>query len=306
MLEVLDESIKQLLIQKTPLNVSEVDISFDVPNREWSGSISKPTINVYLHDIRENLELRQNDWSFERTGDGNTIKTKQGARMDLSYLITAWTTNIEDEHRLLWYILATLMRYPYLPSDVLLGTLRSQPYPMITKVAQPDGVLRNAADVWTALDNQLKPVLTYVVTASLDSHYSSVAPEVRTKFIRIAPPDTDTASQMALNNGHYTPGANGLALAGLERMTELVQIGGHVWDAVDKARPVRAEVVLLEQGLNVRTNEQGSFTFFGLVQRPKYTLLVVAPGYITARQEITIPSASYDVSLQPEVEENST
>jgi hypothetical protein len=56
----------------------------------------------------------------------------------------------------------------------------------------------------------------------------------------------------------------------------------------------------LEQGLNTRTDDKGRFSFVNLVERPRYTFIVVAPGYVTRRQEITVPAASYDIELQPE------
>src|SRR5436309_9624147 len=102
MIEYLDETIKQLLVQKVPLEPSEVDISFDMPDSEWSTAISKPTLNVYLCDIRENMELRMDEWATDRDRNGRVTKTRRGQRIDLSYLITAWTASVEDEHRLLW------------------------------------------------------------------------------------------------------------------------------------------------------------------------------------------------------------
>ena len=35
-----------------------VDVKFDQPKREWSSRISKPTLNLFLFDMRENLRLR--------------------------------------------------------------------------------------------------------------------------------------------------------------------------------------------------------------------------------------------------------
>src|SRR5579872_2360538 len=55
----LDETIRQLLIHGVPLDLSEVDVSFDAPDREWSGRLSRPTVNCFLYDVRENLEMRQ-------------------------------------------------------------------------------------------------------------------------------------------------------------------------------------------------------------------------------------------------------
>ncbi len=296
MIEALDETIKQFLIQKTPLNQAEVDISFDVPNKEWSGSISKPTINIYFYDIRENLNYStsQSDWVLERDANGRMTKSKKGTRYDLSYLITAWTINVEDEHRLLWYILSTLSRHDHLPADILEKPLDEQPYPLHTKVAHPEGILRNVADVWTALDNQLKPVLPYVITVYLDPMVSWDVQPVRSKFIRMAPPlDTLKAQQDYLQEARASKNDNGISVFN--------QIGGYITDATETGRPIRAEVILLEQGLNTRTDAAGRFSFSNLVERPRYTFIVVAPGYVTARHEVTIPATSYDIALQPEV-----
>lgn len=297
MIEALDETIKRFLIEKTPLNPAEVDISFDVPNKEWSGSISKPTINIYFYDIRENLAYSsaQSDWVLERDpATGRMTKNKKGTRYDLSYLITAWTINVEDEHRLLWYILSTLSRVDSLPMDILEKPLDEQPFPMHTKVAHPEGILRNVADVWTALDNQLKPVLPYVITVFLDPKVSWEVYPVRSKFIRMAPPlDTLKAQQDYLLERRNSPNDS-------DGVTVFNQVGGYITDATQPGMPVRAEVILLEQGLNTRTDVAGRFTFSNIVERPRYTFIVVAPGYVTTRHEVTIPAASYDIALQPE------
>ncbi|MEI6044980.1 MAG: Pvc16 family protein [Chloroflexota bacterium] len=296
MIEDLDETIRQLLIQKMPLNTTEVDISFDVPDREWSGSISKPTINIYLHDIRENLELRQTGWNVARNIDGTFSRSRPPGFYDMSYLITAWTTNVEDEHRLLWYVLATMVRYPVIPAEVYQGVLVNQNQTLSTKIAQPDGVLRNVADVWTALENQLKPVLPYVVTVTLEPQLFHVSSPVRSKFLRFYAPDTEDVSKLVVpSNGNS---GNGTAL--VAGVTQFVQIGGQITEANNPGKPVRAEVVLVEQGLNVRTNAQGYYTFNNLIERSEYTLLVVAPGYVTTRRVLTIPTGSYDLELQPE------
>jgi hypothetical protein len=297
MIEALDETIKNFLIQKTPLNQSEVDISFDVPNKEWSGSISKPTINIYFYDIRENLSFSPShtDWDVERDPiTGKMIKRRKGIRYDLSYLITCWTINVEDEHRLFWYILSTLARHDFIPTDMLEKPLDEQPYPLATKVAHPEGILRNVADVWTALDNQLKPVLPYVITVFLDPNISWEVQPVRSKFIRMSPPMENLRDQQGyLEEARHQNGNHPI--------TVFNQVGGFVTDATDPGRPVQAEVILLEQGLNTRTDAAGRFTFSNLVERPKYTFIVVANGYVTRRHEVmAIPTASYDIALQPE------
>lgn len=85
----LDQTLKQFLIQKVPLDPAEVNINFEAPDREWAASQSKPTVNLYLYDLRENHELRSYEWNVERS-HGTATRKKAPTRLDLSYLITVW------------------------------------------------------------------------------------------------------------------------------------------------------------------------------------------------------------------------
>ncbi|HEY5955035.1 MAG TPA: DUF4255 domain-containing protein [Polyangiaceae bacterium] len=175
MIQDLDETIKELLVQKVPINTSAIDIKFDMPTKEWSTTITKPTINLFLYDLRENVELRSNERYWTRTGNPPTSATESRApvRLDLSYLISVWTTEISDEHRLLGRLLATLFRFHVLPTDVLQGSMQAQPLPLLACVAQPERT-PNSWDVWAEFDHRLKAALSYVVTLSVDPY----APEV--------------------------------------------------------------------------------------------------------------------------------
>ena len=235
--------------------------------------------------------MKSGEWEIERGKDGRFNKNKSARRIDLSYLITAWTKDVEDEHHLIWDVLATMLRLQVIPERLLQGRLRGQRAPVQTKTAQPDGILRNVSDVWTALDNQLKPVLTYLVTVAMDTQLlQSNIPEVRTRFLRFYPPKSENISQLvtaAPTNGS---------------LSTYIEIGGFVTTAVNPFEAVhQAEVVLVEQGLTATSDAQGRFKFSNIVQRPKYTFLVVAAGYETLRQELTIPAVSYDFQLQPQV-----
>ena len=185
MISELDEILKQLLIKKVPLEPSEVDISFEIPNREWAASISKPTVNLYLYDIRENHELRTYDWTVERNNDRTATKRRAPLRMDLSYLVTVWTSDVGDEHRLLWRVMATLSRHSSLPEELLQGKLKEQELEIRTTTAQPDGLFKNPADFWSALDNQIKPSISYVVILPLDLEMAETAPVVLEKALRM-------------------------------------------------------------------------------------------------------------------------
>ena len=56
MLHLLDESLETLLRQKMAIGRADVDIAFDAPDNEWSGRITKPTINLFLWDVRRSVD----------------------------------------------------------------------------------------------------------------------------------------------------------------------------------------------------------------------------------------------------------
>lgn len=271
MISDLDETIKQLLIKKGAFDAGEVDVSFETPNREWSASISKPTVNIYLYDIRENHQLRSTEWLVEKDENGTATRKKNPSRVDLSYLVTVWTNDIEDEHRLLWHVLLTLFRYPSLPTEVMSGQMANQKYPIKANTGQPDGVVKNPADFWSALDNQLKPSINYVVTLPLDLDLAFTAPLVRTKVLYVKPPDADAE--------------------------QLVQIAGvvHETGKPDQTVP-QATVVAREVRMTAKTDDQGRYSFSKLPSG-KLTFQVLAPGRKAKEASVTIPSDSYDLEV---------
>jgi hypothetical protein len=192
MLSDIDETIKQLLIKKGGIDPESIDISFEMPNREWSTTLSRPTVNIYLYDIRENHKLRGLEWAVTKDKNGIATRKKNASRIDVSYLITVWTSDILDEHRLLWQVLAALFRHQDIPEDILSGPLSENRYPVTAVTAQPDGLFNNPADFWSALDNEIKPSLNYVVTLPLDTDTAFSAPVVKTKILRFKPPDSGT------------------------------------------------------------------------------------------------------------------
>jgi hypothetical protein len=164
--------------------VADVDVSFDLPNREWSGGISKPTLNCYLFDIRERRQLREEGWDLERRGTSSAARRRPPLHFEMTYLLTAWTRAVEDEHRLLWHVLRTMIRFPVLPAQHLQGVLSEYPWPISTSIAQTEGVLKSPGEFWSALENHLKPSLSFVVTLALDQEAELAGPPVLTTSLR--------------------------------------------------------------------------------------------------------------------------
>ncbi len=271
MISALDETIKQLLIKNGRLDPAEVDISFDMPDREWSASVSKPTVNIYLYDVRENVDLRNYEWSVAHN-NGTATKTKAPRRVDLSYLITVWANDTADQHRLLGHLLAVLFKYPELPEELLQGVLKGVGWPIRTFVAQPDGAMRNTADFWSALDNNLKPSINLVVTIPVDLDVDITAPEVKTTVFKFG----DTTSP------------------GLE---DTIQISGVVRykDKPDQAVP-GASILVKELQMTSSTDENGNYVFRRMTQG-SYTFEVSAPGEKKRQVPVSVPGPSYDIEL---------
>ena len=271
MISDLDETIKQLLTKKGAIDAAEIDINFETPDREWSASISKPTINIYLYDIRENHKLRSTEWAITKDENGNATKKKNASRIDISYLITVWTNDIMDEHRLLWHVLFTLFRYHELPEELLSEELLRTKYPIKTTTAQPDGLFNNPADFWSALDNEIKPSIYYVVTLPLDTDMAFTAPMVKTKVLKITPPDTDGES--------------------------LIQITGRVHKVGKPLQGITdARVIAKEAKMTAVTDSEGYY-FFPKLDAGKHTFQVLMPGKDAVETVINVPGNNYNLEV---------
>lgn len=182
MIQDLDDTLKELLIQKVPIENSVIEIKFEMPDKDWESKLTKPTINVYLYDIRENHELRSNETYLSRNGAVGT-ETRAPVRMDFAYLISVWTREIADEHRLLGTILKTLLRYPILPPEILKGEMATQSIPLRAWVTQPER-MPNAWEFWGAIDGRLKAGLSYMVTVAVEPFPSVEVDLVTEKVIK--------------------------------------------------------------------------------------------------------------------------
>lgn len=168
MIQDLDDTLKTLLVQKVPLDPALVDIVFEMPTKDWATGIQKPTVNLFLYDLRENLDLRSNEAVVQRRG-ALADAERPPVRVDLTYLVTVWTSDVADEHQLLGSLLGTLLRHPVLPAEVLKGAMQTQPLPLRAWIAQPERT-PNAWDFWSSLDGRLKAGISYVVTAAWQPH----------------------------------------------------------------------------------------------------------------------------------------
>ena len=192
MLHELDQTLATLLKRELP-GRDQITVSFAAPDDQFS--VKPPAVDLFLYDVRENLELRSNDEVVERQTDWTAIRYRPPVRVDASYLITAWpgggagqTDSSEDEHMLLSAVMRVLLRFPKLPRELLQGSLARQDWPLPVTTLQP-GRLQSLGEFWQALGGKPKAALNYTVTLPVDVSEPEQLPVVVDREIRI---DLDT------------------------------------------------------------------------------------------------------------------
>jgi len=275
MIRDLSETLRKILTQTgLPPELAAVQIVFDCPTEPFNPP--QTTVDLFLYDIRENVELRSNEPSTERL-NGQARIHRPPMRVACSYIVTAWPKGGAElalqEHRLLSQLLQVLSQYPTIPEDFLQGGLKGQEPPMPMMTSQADG-LKNPAEFWTALGHKLRPSLTVTATISMPVFTEVIGPIVTTKVTGF---DVCT---------------------GVVEET-WVQIGGRVRNGGGQVIP-DALVDIMDAGLRTTTDNEGRYSF-SRVPVGTYNIRVVAVGFEPKTQSLVVPGRpeDYDITLIP-------
>jgi hypothetical protein len=258
--------------------LSSALIAFDRPDDSFKPT--QTTVDLFLFDLRENMELRSSEPMVKRL-NGQAVIRPAPLRLACTYLITAWPVGGPDlvlqEQQLLGEVLQVLSMYPRIPAAYLKGKLVGQE-PALPMMATHPEELRNPAEFWAAIGNKMRPSITVTVTIGMDVFAPVTAPVVRTGLVRL---------------GERAAGTESLVSA---TEMEFFRIGGKV--TTGGAAVAGASVAVAGAGLSARTDADGDYVL-GAMPAGAYTLDVQANA--TTRQvAITVPAAaghSYDVQL---------
>jgi uncharacterized protein DUF4255/carboxypeptidase family protein len=274
MIHEVTESLEAFLKQpglNPPL--SNAAIRFDRPTEPYS--LDQTTVNLFLFEVKENLELRSNEPVLRRIG-GQSLIEPPPYRVQCLYLVTAWPVDGPDlpkqEHQLLSQVLQLIGSAPVIPPPFLTPNLRLQEPPLPMLMIQPDGV-RNPAEFWAAIGNRIKPSLLLSVTVSLQVFDTEQYPSVITSEIRLK-----TMSGGVLDAPFF-------------------RIGGTVVNAAT-APVAGAGVRIVERGRSTLTDAGGRFSL-AAIPAGTFTLRVTS-GATTQDRTITVPApalSDYDVQL---------
>jgi len=269
MLPELHEVLQDLIYDKGRIDRADVDITFDVPSKDWVDKLVRPTVDLFLYEMVENLDLRQAQLQMRHTS-GHTEFHAPPRRIDLRYVVTSVTTNADDAHRLLWRTLGVLIRAPELGPELFPDDLRIEA-PVVTRAAEP-GIGIKLLDVWSALGTEPRPAFGYVVTVPIDLAISFEAPLALTRtvgFRRLGSP---------------------------ERMVSKTYIHGVVRDRAGASLADITVASATEPAAWTRTDAQGAFTL-PTPEKGQVDVRLSRPGGTPRTVTIEVPSPTYDLQF---------
>jgi hypothetical protein len=283
MIRDLSETLRALLddpgLMASFPELAGAQIAFDRPAEGFNPG--QTTIDLFLFDVRENMELRSNEPRQTSAGGQVTVR-RPPLRVACSYLVTAWPTSGSElplqEHRLLSQALQVLSANPKIPAPFLKGKLVGQQPPLPMMTAHADG-LKDPHEFWAAIGNKMRASLVVTATIGMDVFPAETAFEViaaKTRLGMRASPDDQG----------LLPGSS----------QEFLRIGGRVTDA--GAAVAEARVELVEPALAALTDAEGRYRL-GAVAAGTYTLRV-QKGATVKTGTVVIPPGSmtdYDVQL---------
>ena len=295
MLDELDEALRELLTRDMPINNNEVDIAFEQPTRDWASRLSRPTLNLFMHDVRENNKLRtQQPYLGNSSNAGYTASVGPApVRLDVHYMVTTWANDPGDEHRLLGRTLMVLYRYSTLPNDLESELLFHEDYEILIKIAQYDQ-RDTRREIWNMLDNEMRPIIDLTLTVNIKPLSEWTVPLVRQTQIGFG--------QMAPNANGFGMGDNGVGDNGTSFTSGLTGVDRfhYVSGTIHSPFPLDSiGVQLMEIAIPVTVTPDGRYLIQNL-RKGTYTLEVWAgerdePIHHTI--EVPSPPAEYDIYL---------
>jgi len=236
--------------------LDELDYYFDVPTKEASKKFDRNTISIYLADVKENLSLRENGWESSFTNTGQLNKISPAIMMDIYFIISVFskTKDVETEHKLFSKILYSLYHpnfATYLNQQAPISLMREISCELFPQKYIDEHL---GLQLWNAIDQNVRPIISLKVTAELDTSTSNSMTPVKTKEIKYTQPYTKvyniTGKVISINNQDDFP---------VQATIELKNQGGEIIQTV-------------------QANIHGVFTL-NEVDTDSQTVDIIAPGY---------------------------
>lgn len=180
-IHIISEALKNYISEAS--SILDSDINLTLPKKEWvdSPSTKNPKVNIYLFEIKENLELRENEWQTIHSVNGSVQKKKPDVRIDLFYIMTFYGQTpespdavigaVEEEQRYLSEVLSIVYNHDYIPQEFFID---NEGNPILNVPDIPISVTRpkflegeGGVQLWSAIDQYVKPAIYLKVTAPI-------------------------------------------------------------------------------------------------------------------------------------------
>jgi hypothetical protein len=165
LIHLVDQALEKYLRVAVPLPDAAIDVSFAAPDRAWGSGITKPSVNVYLWDIKRSAPRAQAG-KIEMTEDGQVFRRPPNPVVHLTYFVTAWASELRDEHQLLGSVLRAILSNSELPAEHVPDEFKNLAPILLDLATSAD---RKPGDFSSTLDGQLKPGLEVRVTLEVDA-----------------------------------------------------------------------------------------------------------------------------------------
>jgi hypothetical protein len=200
MIADLDTGLRDLLVAQLKRHgFDDIDVVFETPTNEWASTLTRPTVNLFLCDLRKSARPGQSGPDGGRNGN-RTTERSPALRVDCIFAVTTWSKAVADEHRLLSQVLGVLYAFPNLNGH--LGPrfdASGQRFEILATVGEQRPEQR--ADFWRSVGGVYKPALDYVVTLAVESgNVVERGPDVRSTTIRTALRDRPRHDVQELSN----------------------------------------------------------------------------------------------------------
>jgi len=282
----------------------DYSIVFYPPLKSNTSTPDNILVNIYLFDIRENVELKINEWEFVQNGSGGFSKKKPPIMLDLFYMLTvhgsdnSLETKINTELDILSNLLPVVYHQSYISQidvgDELNSFFNQLPdsfHKIPIESIHPKFLdEQNGFQLWSSFDQYVRPAIYLKLTAPIVFDPQDGGSIVLEKTITV-------------HDRHH--------------MTNFVDLEGIVYTKIIKTytdapqetivMPISGAKVILEENIDdtvqmiseMVTNSQGEFSFKLLKDVEKeYQIIIVMSGYEKKSMDIEDLSEKLSIELE--------
>lgn len=188
MFQHVDEAIRKLLFEflsdEKDLGIHNLSqMTFSAPYTAESEKHKEPRINLYLYNLYENTEMREESLSENRNRREEDAVVRRGpSYVNLNYLVTVHCNDApEKEHSLLASVLRIFFRFHQAPLKYLEGELAEEQNRLLyLSVSQPTHRTQNElVGIWQSLGGRIRPTISLVATVRIHPFEPRIVKVVR-------------------------------------------------------------------------------------------------------------------------------